>query len=153
MRHFLSTFCIFNILTKSKALSSLLSSNGSYYSNDISEFEFIDQYLQLNASEISAIAHQPQDLIKECSIIGPSGTKKCDELRNGTMKIFTPDNGVCYMFNQVDQSKANTAFQIDNVGPRNGLKLTLSTESKLCYLNVLIYPPIQINRLIQLVIL
>ena len=61
---------------------------------------------------------------------------------NGTKKIFTPANGVCYMFNNVDQSKANTALQIDNVGPKNGLTLKLVTESKLCYVNVLIYTDI-----------
>ena len=116
---------------KIAALSDLMSLDGPYYSGEVTESQFVNQYLNLNASEISSLAHQPQDFIRKCSIRGNAGDKKCAELINGSKRIFSPDRGVCYMFNNVHQNYTNTSFQIDNAGPKNGLALKICAESKI----------------------
>ena len=93
---------------------------------------FRQYYLNLNHEEVSAVAHQPIDMIKDCvySAQSTSSDPKCTELvTNGGTKIFTPSYGVCYMFNfkglRTEQYPPVTFYP----GEQYGLQLTINIES------------------------
>ena len=62
---------------------------------------FYSTYLSLTSNEIAQIAHQPDDMIKHCSMSSKFGEEQCNALRNGQYKMFTAIYGMCYMFNYV----------------------------------------------------
>ena len=126
---FISRFSASCILTKIAALSSLLSEGGPYFSDHVTENQFLKLYLNLTAKEISSLAHQPQDMFKSCVAYGPLENEKCAELQNGSKRVFSPEHGVCYMFNNVHKTKKNTAMQINIAGPSDGLSLNIDVES------------------------
>ena len=110
--------------------TTLLSNGGPYFFNkeNVSEDSFMQEYLKLDAYEIAALAHQPEDMFKHCSIRGNDSSEKCKELQIGHNKIFSPHQGVCYAFNMVAKDNLNQSFQIDNLGPPNGLALIIDVE-------------------------
>ena len=95
--------------------------------------DFLRNYLELDAKEIKQIAHQPGDMIKYCSMHGPYGDDKCEELRQGSVKIFTARYGVCYMFNHQSHNgrhKEAKPLRSSYGGPEFGLELIIDMESK-----------------------
>jgi hypothetical protein len=104
----------------------------------VTEGNFLEEYLELDSNEIATLAHQPKHMLRHCRIRGDGGEKKCNELRVGLKKVFTPHTGVCYAFNMVHQNLLNTSFQIDNFGPNNGLTLIIDIEGLKCYHIILI---------------
>ena len=107
-----------------------MSKGGPYFTNsgNITEDTFLEEYLKLDAHEIATLAHRANDMIRHCSIRGVDWEKKCDKLRLGYNKIFAPHHGVCYAFNMVAYNRLNSSFQIDNLGPNNGLVLKIDVE-------------------------
>jgi len=94
--------------------------------------DFWKYYLKLDHDEISAMAHQPADMMIECVFSKQvrSSDPRCQHLINyGGTKIFTPNYGVCYMFNfkgLKDQFPALTFYP----GEEYGLQLTINVESR-----------------------
>ena len=113
-----------------------MSKGGPYYSNKeivTTEDNFIQEYLKLDSDEIATLAHQPKDMLRYCQIRGQGGNNKCSELQSGHNKVFSLGTGVCYAFNMIHQNLLNTSFQIDNIGPNNGLILIIDIEGLKCY--------------------
>ena len=83
------------------------------------------------------MAHQPADMIIECIFSKQvrSSDPRCQHLINyGGTKIFTPNYGVCYMFNFKglrDTYPALTFYP----GEEYGLQLTINVESMQFYVN------------------
>ena len=111
-------------------MSKLISPEGPYYSNPDHDNEeaFINEYLNLTASQLVHLAHQPQDMIRKCKMRGDKGGEKCQQLIKGATKIFTPTNGVCYKFNSVHKDTLNESLVVSNTGPDNGLILEIDVE-------------------------
>ena len=102
---------------------------GAYHTPQIDQETFVEYYLKLNQDEVEKLAHQPQDMIKQCKFIS-FVTPECKELISGTTKMFSPLFGVCYMFNfkgvDTNRSSATSIYG----GTEWGLKLMLDTERK-----------------------
>ena len=89
-------------------------------------------YLKLNHEEITAIAHQPHDMIVDCvfnkQIRNPD--PKCLQfIANGSTTIFTPSYGVCYIFNFKGLTKEKYPAVTFYPGEDYGLQLTINIES------------------------
>ena len=82
----------------------------------------------MSASQIIALAHQPNAMIHRCEIRGQNGVEKCNELMRGATKIFTPKHGLCYTFNSVHRNEMNKSMSLDNTGQDNGLHLDINIE-------------------------
>ena len=110
--------------------SNLISENGPYYSNpdEITEAKFINAYLNLSASQIIDLAHQPNLMIRKCNMRGQGADKKCSELMRGMTKIFAPKHGICYKFNSVHKNEMDKSLRVDNTGQDNGLHLDIDIE-------------------------
>ena len=94
--------------------------------------QFWKYYLKLDHGEISAIAHQPKDMIIDCVFNKQvrGGDPRCIHLMTkGGTKIFSPSYGVCYMFNfkglRNEEYPATTFYP----GDEYGLQLTLNAEA------------------------
>ena len=111
-------------------LSNLISENGTYYSNpdEISEAKFINAYLNLSASQIIDLAHQPNSMIRRCNMRGQGADEKCSELMRGMTKIFAPKHGICYKFNGAHKNEMDKSLRVDNTGQDNGLHLDIDIE-------------------------
>ena len=122
-----SNMLIYSIIL---AGTTLISKGEPYFTNsdNITEDRFLEEYLKLDAHEIATLSHRANHMIKYCSIRGPGYKRKCDELKQGHNKLFTPHQGVCYAFNMVAYNLLNSSFQIDNLGPNNGLMLKMDVE-------------------------
>ena len=71
-----------------------------YYTKRVDHNVFNSLYLNLTKEEVVEIAHHPTDMIKNCQFGGYSMISPyCNELIDGTMKMFAPSAGVCYGFN------------------------------------------------------
>ena len=112
------------------ASSRLISPDGPYFSNPdkVLEEQFINTYLKLSGSQIIDLAHQPNAMIHHCEMRGQGGVQKCEELMQGTTKIFTPKHGICYTFNSVHRNEMNKSMSVDNAGQDNGLHLDIDIE-------------------------
>ena len=110
--------------------SELISYNGPYFSDpdEISEAKFINAYLNLSASQIIDLAHQPNSMIRQCNMRGQGADKKCLELMQGATKIFAPKHGICYKFNSVHKNQMDNSLRVDNTGQDNGLHLDIDIE-------------------------
>ena len=112
----------------------MLADNKTYYTQDevVDEQGFYDLYLQLNAEEIAILAHKSRDMIRNCSLNGIENSieEQCDELRSGSQALFSPNHGVCYMFNTVHKDEINSSLTADWPGPSQGLALVLDIEGK-----------------------
>ena len=115
--------------------SKLIEKGGPYYTNKITRHDFYPVYLNLTMDEMIAVAHHPDDMVISCMVNGiPMMTPYCNDLIQGTVKMFAPTYGVCYGFNFKDW-KENTPSLITNYAGRDfGLELILNIESKICYL-------------------
>ena len=115
--------------------SKLIEKDGPYYTKKIYRNDFYQAYLGLSMDEMIAVAHHPEDMVISCMVNGiPMMTPYCNDLIQGTVKIFAPTYGVCYGFNFKDW-KGNTPSLITNYAGRDfGLELILNIESKTCYL-------------------
>ena len=102
---------------------------GAYHTPRIGHDTFYNYYLKLNQVELETIAHQPQDMIKDCKY-GSGVVGGCMELVNGTTKMFSPLFGVCYMFNFKGASTDHKSITSIYGGAEWGLKLILDTERK-----------------------
>ena len=113
--------------------SNLISENGPYYSNpdEITEAKFINAYLNLSASQIIDLAHQPNPMIRKCNMRGQGVDEKCSELMRGMTKIFAPKHGICYKFNSVHKNEMDKSLRVDNTGQDNGLHLDIDIEGVL----------------------
>ena len=81
--------------------------------------------------ESMAIAHQPSDMILSCSFSGiPMLSPQCDELIQGTIKMFTPTYGVCYGFNFNFLDADRASLSTNYAGRDFGLEIILNIESK-----------------------
>ena len=81
--------------------------------------------------EVTAISHQSHDMIKYCEFSGiPMYSPYCTELFNGSVKMFTPDFGVCYVFNfQTLYANKSSLFSIYG-GAEFGLQIVLDIEGE-----------------------
>ena len=115
--------------------SKLIEKEGPYYTDKITRQDFYPAYLDLTMDEMIAVAHHPEDMVVSCMVNGiPMMTPYCNDLIQGTVKMFAPTYGVCYGFNFKDW-KRNTPSLITNYAGRDfGLELILNIESKTCYL-------------------
>ena len=112
-----------------------ISEESTYIMGDaqpVSIHEFREYYLKLNHEEVSAVAHQPKDMIRECIYSAQSrqADPRCSSLiAKGGTKIFTPSYGVCYMFNfkglRAERYPPVTFYP----GEQYGLQLTVNIES------------------------
>ena len=110
--------------------SKLISPGGPYYSKRITPNGFYDSYLKLTMDEVIAIAHQPRDMIKSCNFDDMPGSENCKELIDGSVKIFSPQYGVCYGFNILGRNTNRTSAYSNYGGPKFGLQLVLNIEGK-----------------------
>ena len=87
--------------------------------------------MNLTMDEVTAIAHQPHDMIKYCEFGGiPMFSPYCTELVSGSVKMFAPAFGVCYVFNfQKLYENKSSAFSIYG-GVEFGLQLVLDIEGR-----------------------
>ena len=79
--------------------SRLILEGGPYHSKRADKYDFFNAYLNLTKEDVTAIAHQAEDMIKYCEYGGAPVNPSCDELINGSVKMFSPGTGVCYSFN------------------------------------------------------
>ena len=114
--------------------SKLIEKAGPYYTDKITRHDFYPVYLDLTMDEMIAVAHHPEDMVISCMVNGiPMLTPYCNNLIQGTVKMFAPTYGVCHGFNFKDW-KGNTPSLITNYAGRDfGLELILNIESKTCY--------------------
>ena len=113
------------------AASSLIHEGGPYYTKRIGEAEFLNRYWNLTKEEVIAIAHQPQDMIKDCRFNGQAMWEpNCVELVQGLVKMFSPKFGVCYMFNFEGINTNRTSVTSIYGGPEFGLQLILDIEGQ-----------------------
>ena len=124
-----------SIFSGCKNDSNLISKGGPYYSKRINPNDFYEAYLQLTMNETIAIAHRPQDMIKGCIFGEYPSLQNCTELTRGTVKIFSPDYGVCYGFNVLDRYTDKDSVYSVYGGPKFGLQLILNIEGKSIFLN------------------
>ena len=110
--------------------SKLISPGGPYYSKKTTPNDFYEVYLKLTMDEVIAIAHQPRDMIKSCKFEDMPDFKYCRELIDGSVKIFSPQYGVCYGFNILGRNTNKTSAYSNYGGPKFGLQLVLSIEGK-----------------------
>ena len=108
--------------------SSLISSKGPYYTKRITQNDFYQVYLKLTMEDVTAIAHQPRDLIKSCIFEEIPMMDNCSELINGVVKIFSPEYGVCYGFNILGNNTDKDSVYSNYGGPKFGLQLVLDIE-------------------------
>ena len=120
---------MFVILT-TIATSKLISPIGPYHSDpdEITEAKFINHYLNLSASQILDLAHQPNAMFRKCEMNVAGGSKKCYDLMEGATKIFAPKHGICYKFNSVLKNQMNKSLAIENTGQANGLHLDIDID-------------------------
>ena len=118
------------VIQPTLALSELISPNGAYYSDPdfVNEEVFLKAYLNLTASQLTHVAHQPNAMIRKCEMRGIDANKKCQQLIKGAIKIFAPKHGVCYKFNGVHKDIISELLTVDNTGPDNGLILDMDVE-------------------------
>ena len=117
------------------ALSELISPDGAYYSDPdfVNEEVFLKAYLNLTASQLIHLAHQPNAMIRKCEMRGIDANTKCQQLIKGAIKMFTPKHGVCYQLNGVHRDIINESLTVDNTGPDNGLILEMDVEGLKVY--------------------
>ena len=110
--------------------SKLIEKDGPYYTGKITRNAFYQTYLGLTTDEMIAVAHHPDDMVVSCMVNGiPMLTPYCNDLIQGTIKMFAPTYGVCYGFNFKDW-KENTPSLITNYAGRDfGLELIINIES------------------------
>ena len=90
----------------------------------LKDFLMLNLYDSLPESEMIAIAHQPDDLIKECTWMNEV-SQSCREFMNGSKTFVAPYIGVCYSFNY----ETDEALQVSLVGELYGLNLELNVNS------------------------
>ena len=80
--------------------------------------------------DVTAIAHQPEDMIKYCEYGGYRVKPSCNELINGSVKMFSPATGVCYSFNFVRLGGNQMPEMAIYGGEEFGLRLVIDIEGK-----------------------
>jgi len=89
--------------------------------------EFSSNYLEMTEEERKIIAHQPMDMIKSCKFgISSNNDTSCKDFRNNPQTIFSPSQGICYIFNFGPQGVGNTT----TAGSTYGLQLEINIECK-----------------------
>ena len=114
--------------------SKLIEKDGPYHTEKIDRNAFYQVYLNLTMDEMIAVAHQPEDMMISCIVNGiPMMTPYCNDLIQGTDKVFAPAYGVCYVFNFKDWTGNNPSLITNYAGRDFGLELIINIESKICY--------------------
>ena len=98
----------------------------------------------MTLEEKKKIAHQPTDMFKSCKF-GPSltGDLSCTTFQTGAQTIFSPSQGLCYIFNFGPLGVAATK----TAGRTYGLQLEIDIECKLI-LNNPKYFMVELNPMI-----
>ena len=111
--------------------SSLIDKGGPYYTERADQNQFYNYFLNLKMDEVIAIAHRPQSMIKYCAFGGiPTYSPDCTDLIRGSVKMFTPANGVCYSFNFQRLGSQKVSASSVYGGGEFGLQLVLDIEGK-----------------------
>jgi hypothetical protein len=83
--------------------------------------------LEMTEEERKIIAHQPMDMIKSCKFgLSSNNDTSCKDFRNNPQRIFSPSQGICYIFNFGKQGVAATT----TAGSTYGLQLEINIECK-----------------------
>ena len=114
--------------------SILIEKDGPYYTGMVDRNDFYQAYLSLNMEETIAVAHQPQNMVISC-IVGsiPMISPYCNDLIQGTVKMFVPSYGVCYGFNFKNWMGNTPSVSTNYAGRDFGLELIINIESKIWY--------------------
>ena len=108
--------------------------NPLYYTvpSATSETDFLTLFTQLNSSELTRVAHQPEVMVRQCAIGIPNlyPQDECGSLRSvGGVPLLSPTNGVCYTFNfHGGSTPARPVVTTLYPGSNYGLKLQLNIE-------------------------
>ena len=100
--------------------------------------EFYKYYLKLNKDEVEKVAHQPQDMIKYCAFAAQENTKDCSEFIKGSIKMFSPTFGVCYVYNFKGIGTNRPSQASVYGGPEFGLELIFDVERAYCLPKILL---------------
>ena len=92
---------------------------------------FLELYFKLNPTELSDLAHTPEDTIKKCSMGTIEVTDQCKKTMNGnnSVRVITPRYGVCYLHNFEALDSDTDPEAAGSSGPDYGLNLILDIQS------------------------
>ena len=94
------------------------------------EQAFLKIYFKLNQTELSDLAHSPEDTIKDCSAMGGI-SNQCKKTMNGQKanRVMIPRYGVCYLHNFEQLNSGIRPEGVGSSGPDYGLQLVFNINS------------------------
>ena len=82
--------------------------------------------------ETISVAHKPEEMVIFCMVGGiPMMSPYCNDLITGSVKMFAPTYGVCYVFNFKDPTGNVPPLRTNYAGRDFGLELIINIESKI----------------------
>ena len=112
--------------------STLIEENGPYHTAAITRNDFYQAYLALTMEETISVAHKPEEMVIFCMVGGiPMMSPYCNDLITGSVKMFAPTYGVCYVFNFKDPTGNVPPLRTNYAGRDFGLELIINIESKI----------------------